>query len=112
MAYMPPEDFGAFYFAALGLTVILIFAVPRPGTLGRLARRPLPVLLVGGLMGLMVYTHFLALAQVEVAYMVAVKRLSLLFGILYGALLFRERDMARRLPAGGLMVLGVALILI
>jgi drug/metabolite transporter (DMT)-like permease len=44
--------------------------------------------------------------------MIAVKRTSLLFGILYGALIFREPGLARRLPAGGLMVAGVALILL
>ena len=44
--------------------------------------------------------------------MIAVKRTSLLFGILYGALFFREPGLARRLPAGALMVAGVALILL
>jgi hypothetical protein len=33
--------------------------------------------------------------------MIAVKRLSLAFGILYGALFFKEPDLKRRLPAGG-----------
>ena len=63
-------------------------------------------------MAVMAYTHFLALQQVEVAYMIAVKRTSLLFGILYGALLFKETGLTRRLPAGVLMVAGVALILL
>ena len=112
MAYLPAEHFGAFYFAALGLAVLALFALPDPRMLVRIARRPLPVLVVGALMGVMVYTHFLALAQVQVAYMIAVKRTALLFGILYGALIFREQGMARRLPAGALMVAGVALILV
>ena len=60
----------------------------------------------------MAYTHFLAIQQVEVAYMIAVKRLSLVFGILYGALLFKEPGLERRLPAGGLMLAGVGLILL
>jgi uncharacterized membrane protein len=59
----------------------------------------------------MVYTHFLALQQVEVAYMIAVKRTSLLFGILYGALLFHETGLRTRLPAGALMLAGVVTIL-
>jgi hypothetical protein len=53
----------------------------------------------------------MALQQVEVAYMIAVKRTSLLFGILYGALLFREPGLRTRLPAGVLMLIGVATIL-
>jgi drug/metabolite transporter (DMT)-like permease len=112
MTYMAPEDFGAFYFAVLGVSVVLLFALPRPGCLLKIARRPLPVLAVGALMASMAYSHFLALQQAEVAYMIAVKRTSLLFGILYGALIFREPGLARRLPAGGLMVAGVALILL
>jgi drug/metabolite transporter (DMT)-like permease len=59
----------------------------------------------------MVVTHFLAIAEAEVAYFVAVKRASLLFGILYGALWFGERHLRRNLFAGALMVAGVALIL-
>lgn len=112
MAYMAPEDFGAFYFAVLGIGVILLLALPRPRSLLKIAQRPLPVLTIGVLMAVMAYSHFLALQQVEVAYMIAVKRTSLLFGILYGALLFKEPGLSRRLPAGALMVAGVALILL
>jgi hypothetical protein len=54
----------------------------------------------------------LAIQQVEVAYMIAVKRLSLVFGILYGAVLFKEPGLGHRLPAGGLMLAGVGLILL
>ena len=111
MRYMSPELFGPFYFAVLGLTALAFMALPRPGLFIKIARRPLPVLTVAGLMGVMAFTHFLALEHVQVAYMIAVKRTSLLFGILYGALLFGEHGLATRLPAGVLMLAGVALIL-
>lgn len=112
MRYLDPAYFGPFYFGLLGLAAVLVFALPRPRILLRLARRPVPVLAVGALVGLMAYTHFLAIGQVEVAYMLAAKRLSLVFGILYGALVFREPGLGRRLPAGGLMLAGVALIVL
>jgi drug/metabolite transporter (DMT)-like permease len=111
MRYLGPEQFGPFYFGVLGVAVTLVFVLPRPRLLRKLASRPRPVLAVGALTGIMAYTHFLAIRQVEVAYMIAVKRTSLLFGILYGVLWFKERGLLRRLPAGGLMVAGVALIL-
>ena len=122
LRYLPPQQFGAFYFVALGLLVPLVFALPVgrliPGervaswrAFTALFRRPLAVLTVTGLNALMVYTHFLALQRTEVAYMIAVKRTSLLFGILYGALLFRESGMRTRLPAGVLMLAGVVTIL-
>ena len=61
-------------------------------------------------MGAMVVTHFYAIAHVEVAYMIAVKRTSLLFGMLYGAWLFGEIGLKRNLAAGTLMIAGVYLI--
>ena len=112
MRHLGPEHFAAFYYGVLGLAVVMVFAVPRPALLRKLASRPLAVAAVGLLTGISAYTHFLAIQQVQVAYMIAVKRTSLLFGILYGVLWFRERGLARRLPAGGLMVAGVALIVL
>lgn len=112
MRYLPPESFGAFYFALLGMAVFVLFVLPRPRVLLKLASHFWRVLGVGVLMSLMVYTHFLAIQQVEVAYMIAVKRLSLLIGILYGVLLFQETGLIARLPAGALMLAGVMLILL
>ncbi len=110
MQYLGPERFGAFYFGVLGLASLLVLGLPAPGGLARIARRPWAVLAVGASTALMVYTHFLAISQVEVAYMIAVKRTSLLFGILYGALLFREPHLPRNLAAGVILLAGVALI--
>jgi drug/metabolite transporter (DMT)-like permease len=112
MRYLPPESFGAFYFALLGMAAFVLFVLPRPRMLLKLASRFWRVLGVGALMSLMVYTHFLAIQEVAVAYMIAVKRLSLLLGILYGALLFQETGLVARLPAGALMLAGVILILL
>lgn len=67
-------------------------------------------LLPGLLYGVMYLTHMLAVSLTNVAYMIAVKRTSLLFGVLYGHLLFREPDIRHRLPGTVLMVAGVALI--
>ena len=110
MQWMPPEHFGAFYFAVLGSAVLLLMALTRPRSL-RVARFGMvPILVVAGLMALMVVTHFMALAQVEAAYMIAVKRTSLLFGMVYGAVLFGERHLGRHLLAGIMMVAGVVAI--
>lgn len=110
LRYMAPEDFGAFYFVLLGAAAVMLFALPAPGILLRIWRRPWAVVTVAALSAVMVYTHFLAIQQVEVAYMIAVKRTSLLFGILYGALLFREANLAGHALAGAIMLAGVFLI--
>ncbi len=110
MRYMDAEHFGAFYFLLLGAASFALFALPRPRILQTVWRRPWAVVAVTLFNAAMVYTHFLALQRVEVVYMIAVKRTSLLFGILYGALLFHERRLGMHLFAGGLMLAGVFLI--
>ena len=110
MRYMPPEQFGPFYFSLLGAITLALFGLYRPSLVRALWRRPLPNLFVGLAMAAMVFTHFLAVQLVEVAYMISVKRTSLLFGILYGALWFGERGLSMHLVAGSLMVAGVFLI--
>lgn len=112
LQYMAPETFGPFYWSLMGLVSVVLFAGRNPRALSVVWRRPFWHLMVGGLMAVMVLTHFMALARVEVAYMLSVKRTSLLFGILYGALLFRERQLRRHFLAGTLMCAGVAIILL
>ena len=116
MQYLDPRYFGAFYFALLGLAALVLFGLPQPRRLLRamgLVRRggrPWAVLAVVGLNALMAFTHFLALQRVQVAYMISVKRVSLLLGILYGAWLFHEPGLKTHLPAGALMLAGIFLI--
>ncbi len=112
LQYAPPSFFGPFYFGVLGLSALLVFGLSAPRNLPALWRRPGPNLLVGATMAVMVVTHFLAIQRVEVAYMIAVKRTSVLFGILYGAALFKEERLAQHLAAGALMVAGVFLIVL
>ncbi|TXT21382.1 MAG: hypothetical protein FD132_671 [bacterium] len=102
--------FGALYFVLLGGLTLLLFGLREPAAVGRALRGGARAWGVAGLMALMVLTHFLALAQAATAYMIAVKRTSILFGILLGAWLFREAGLARHLAAGGVTVAGVALI--
>jgi uncharacterized membrane protein len=110
MTWMPPEQFGAFYFSLLALLTLVLVALFRPSAL-KIARFGwLPLLVVAGFMAVMVVTHFMALAKVEAAYMISAKRSSLLFGMVYGAMLFGETHLGRHLVAGALMIAGVALI--
>jgi drug/metabolite transporter (DMT)-like permease len=110
LAYAPPLFFGPFYFVLLGIVAASVALLARPHALAAAMRRPAPNIIVGVAMAVMVLTHYLALEQVQVAYMIAVKRTSLLFGIVYGAWLFGERRLPQHMAAGALMVLGVFLI--
>lgn len=105
-----PAFFGSFYFVVLGAASVVLFASRDIASWRALGRHPWAHLGIGVCMAVMVVAHFYAIEHIEVAYMVAVKRTSLLFGMLYGAWLFKETGLAKNLLAGALMVLGVYLI--
>ncbi len=110
MRYADPLSFGPFYMVLLGALSLVPALAGRRGRVLLPVRRWPQLLLLAAAMAVMIVTHFLAIAHVQVAYFIALKRTSLLFGILYGGWLFRERHLRRHLAAGLLMVAGVALI--
>jgi len=54
--------------------------------------------------------HGFAISMVKASYMISVKRLSTLIGIIYGGVFFKEKHIAIRLAGAGLMVAGAVLI--
>jgi len=110
MNYASPQTFGAFYFVAVGAAALVFVMVFRPVTIVDVLGQKKYALLIGVAMSIMVVTHFLAIAQVEVAYMISVKRVSMLFGILLGAWLFRDVRFSQHIPAAVIMLIGVILI--
>jgi drug/metabolite transporter (DMT)-like permease len=64
-------------------------------------------LLGGLLMAGAEITHVISLSMAPVAYMISVKRLSLVFGVILGRLLFGEHNIRYRLIGASLMVAGV-----
>ncbi len=105
--------FGTTYFMAL----TLLFS-PLALTMGRREltwftadRKSMRILIVAGLMnGIMIMTHMTAMSLTNVAYMIAVKRISLLIGVCYGYFFFKE-DIRTRLPAAFLMLAGFVLVI-
>lgn len=67
-------------------------------------------LLLGPCYGLMMLCHLSAIVMVEASYMIAVKRCSLLFGIVYGRLVFKEAGFRERICGGLVMVAGIVCI--
>ena len=68
--------------------------------------------LIGWFEALMMVFHVLAIVQVQVSYMIAVKRTSMLFGLGYGAWWFGERELAGRLWGSLVMLCGVVLMVL
>ncbi len=106
------------YFFA-GIYPILMFCCLTPLALWK-GRNDLKLLFRGGLVKAVLFpaafslvetvSGIIALGMTNVAYMISVKRLSLLGGVLYGYFLFGEEHLRERLVGAVLMVAGVALI--
>ena len=110
LQYVPAGFFGPFYFVALGAAAVLVFASRDVKSWRALGGHPWAHLGIGAFMAGMVVAHFYAIVHIEVAYMIAVKRTSLLFGMLYGAWLFNDVGLKKNLFAGAFMVAGVFLV--
>jgi len=65
---------------------------------------------IGMFQALEIISHFMAVILIEVPYMISVKRTSLLFGIIFGALFFGEKNIRERLAGGIIMIIGLVLI--
>lgn len=109
-----PVFFGTFYYTV----VVLVFAplaLRRSGVKMREIVRGGAVrasLIPGMCHSVVIITHMIAVSMTKVAYMISVKRLSLLIGVLYGHLLFREPGIGERLAGTALMLAGFALIVL
>lgn len=107
MGYMGAQQFGAFYFACIGIVALLLFGRRSMVTI---KKNFWPALAVAALMASMVFLHFKAIELVEAAYMVSVKRTSLLFGIIFGVMFFKEKHLGMHMLAAGMMLGGVFII--
>lgn len=105
-----PYFFGSTYFIVLSLVMAALMPLAPGASVKRLIGHPLKGIILGLVYGIMAFSHMLAISQVEAAYMVSVKRLSLLMGILYGAWWFREERIGERLFGAVIMLAGVFLI--
>lgn len=100
-----PIFFGFFY--PLLLTITLSMVVGIKGTLHRVVSRPVTFLTIGIFTAIMILSHFLAISMADVAYVISIKRTSLIFSVIYGWLIFKEVDMAERLLGSIFMLAGV-----
>lgn len=69
-------------------------------------------ILPGILQSVMIISHMIAMSLTKVAYMISVKRLSLLIGVFYGYLFFKESGIKERLLGTTLMLIGFVLIVV
>jgi len=106
-----PYFFGITYNMALVMLMTLFLpAAANAEPVKNLVRRPLIGLILGALVATTIFSHMLAISMTNVAYMISLKRTSILFGVLYGALWFKEEKIAERLTGAIIMISGVFII--
>ena len=110
---------GPLSFATIYYTIFLIIFTPLAVIGGRkdmravrqdLGKNLLLMAALGVSFAAAMILHFKAVLLVNVSYMISVKRLSLLIGVAYGALIFKERNIKPRLVGSFVMLAGILLL--
>lgn len=98
------------YFSGLAIAFTpLVFTIGKTPP-GKILSKSGGKILIGLAMAIMAITHFSAISMINVAYMISIKRLSLLFAIIYGWLVFGEKNIKERLLGGIIIIAGAAFI--
>ena len=104
-----PLFFGITYYAALAILFTPIVLYKRKS--GKIEGRTiLAVTLPGIFYSLMVISHMIAISLAYVAYVITIKRMSLIIGVLYGYFFFKEKNIRERLFGAMLMFIGFVMI--
>ena len=107
-----PLFFTISFFFCMNFLLILCFLLTGKIKLATFTRMPVKGLLTGFLFFGHVICHGYAVCLTQAAYMVSVKRLSILFGIIYGMIIFKEKNIAIRFSGATLMLTGAVFIIL
>ena len=107
-----PIFFGSFYFILITFFFTPIALIKKKGKIVFTKRDIIPLASIGITYSLMIVTHMLAISLTKVAYMISIKRSSLLFSIFYGYLLFKEEKISERVLGGIILFTGFVLIIL
>jgi uncharacterized membrane protein len=107
-----PIFFGAFYFVIITIIFTPIAIKMSKGGIAITKKDIIPLASIGITFSLMIIFHMIAITLVNVAYMVSVKRTSLLFSMFYGFFLFKEEKIAEKAVGGTIMLAGFVIIVL
>lgn len=104
-----PVFFGTIYTILMTIAVALVwpFSKARPACF---LVKPAAGIILGSAVALTVICHMAAISRIEAAYMISIKRTSLLFSVLYGAFWFKEEKIHERVAGALLMLAGIFMI--
>ncbi|RJP59859.1 MAG: EamA family transporter [Candidatus Auribacter fodinae] len=110
LTYAEPRFFAFFYMAVVAVACFPVMYMLSGRKLRLFVHRPLVFLMVGTAMGVMVITHFVAVENMHVAYMVSIKRLNLVFSVFLGHWMFNEERLMQNSLACIMMLCGAIII--
>lgn len=105
-----PLFFGLSFFIIFNICLILILRFTGKIQFATFRRTPWKGLVTGVFLYLQIVLHCFAVSMIEAAVMISVKRLSILFSILFGKMVFKERHASIRFSGALLMLAGTLLI--
>lgn len=100
------------FFAVLSLVLVVVYRLFGNLRFTTFTRHPVKGAVAGGLLYCHILCHGFSIAMTKAAYMISVKRLSIVFGVIYGGLFFAEENIFVRLAGTLLMFVGAAVILV
>jgi drug/metabolite transporter (DMT)-like permease len=114
ITHSSPAFFGATYYLALAVCLlpVIVFLSGGRRFFVELKGTARAALLPGAFDAVQSVSHFFAVSMTNVAYMIAIKRSSLLIGSVYGFLIFGERNIRERLIGSLLMFAGFVVIVV
>jgi drug/metabolite transporter (DMT)-like permease len=98
------------FFACFDLFMLALMRLFRKIRIATFRRAPFQGIVAGGLLCAHVFFHGFAISLTKAAYMISVKRLSIVFGMIYGRLIFKESYILLRLLGAVLMISGAVII--
>jgi drug/metabolite transporter (DMT)-like permease len=107
-----PIFFGSFYFILVTLLFTPIALVKNRKGLVISREDIIPLSSIGVTYAMMIIFHMIAMSMTNVAYMISVKRTSLLFSIFYGYFLFKEEKITEKVMGSTMMLAGFILIVL
>jgi len=104
--------FTMLFFAALNLSMVLVLWLLGKVKLRTFTGKPLKGLTAGILLYLHAVLHGWAVSLTKVVYMIFVKRLSILIGVFFGGLFFKEENIPIRAAGTLLMLAGAVIVMV
>lgn len=105
-----PMFYTVSFFAVFNAFLVIFLWQIRKIRMSAFMENPAGGLITGGLMFVHALLHGWAVSLTKAAYMIAVKRTSIVFGVIWGKLLFGEQNMAFRIGGALLMLVGTIFI--